>query len=170
MTLADDAPRPDRVEAVEVILDVGAEGGSLTIEGIRAAYGWRFRFVRNESALYDVTRKPIAGLRWARSRGPWRLMASTCRRRYACFGMIPGLAPTLVQFPQVQMPVTLCHLLNRRNKCGTYRARAWNPDFDPDHSLGNAAAVGSAMAIGHNNSCGPRCGHWPSPQQAGKRT
>ena len=53
MTFADDAPRPDRVEAVEVIVEIGAEGGSLTIVGIRAADGWRFRFVRDESALSD---------------------------------------------------------------------------------------------------------------------
>jgi hypothetical protein len=56
MTVADDAPRPDRVEAVEVILKIGGEGGSLTIEGVKAAHGWRFRAIRNEYALMDFLR------------------------------------------------------------------------------------------------------------------
>jgi hypothetical protein len=51
MTFADDGPRPDRVEAGEVILDIGAEGGSLTIVGTRAPDGWRFRLVRDETTL-----------------------------------------------------------------------------------------------------------------------
>ena len=53
ITFADDGPRPDQVEAVETILDVGAEGGALTIEGSRTANGWRFRAIRNEYALMD---------------------------------------------------------------------------------------------------------------------
>jgi hypothetical protein len=39
MTSGVDAPSLDRVEAVEVILDIGAEGGSLTIVGMRRR-GW----------------------------------------------------------------------------------------------------------------------------------
>jgi hypothetical protein len=54
MAVADDGPRPDQVEAVEIILNVGAEGGALTIEGNRAANGWRFRAIRNEYALFDL--------------------------------------------------------------------------------------------------------------------
>jgi hypothetical protein len=54
MTVADEGPRPDGVEAVEVILDIGAEGGALTIEGSRTANGWRFRAIRNEYALFDL--------------------------------------------------------------------------------------------------------------------
>jgi hypothetical protein len=57
MTVADDGPRPDQVEAVEVILDVGAEGGALTIEGMRTANGCRFRAIRNEYALMDFLRE-----------------------------------------------------------------------------------------------------------------
>jgi hypothetical protein len=51
MTIADDGLRPDRVEAVELVLDIGAEGGALTIVGMRVADGWRFRLVRDESTL-----------------------------------------------------------------------------------------------------------------------
>jgi hypothetical protein len=51
VTIVDDAPRPDRVEVGKVILELGGEGGSLTVEGMRAADGWRFRFVRDESGL-----------------------------------------------------------------------------------------------------------------------
>jgi hypothetical protein len=51
MTIADDAPRPDRVGVGEVILEIAAEGGSLTIVGIKAADGWRFRLVRDETTL-----------------------------------------------------------------------------------------------------------------------
>jgi hypothetical protein len=54
MTSADDAPRPDRVGAVEVILDIGSEGGVLTIVGMRGANGWHFRAMRDETALYDL--------------------------------------------------------------------------------------------------------------------
>ena len=46
MTFAGDAPGSDCVELPEVILDVGSEGGSLTIVGGRAADGWHFRFVK----------------------------------------------------------------------------------------------------------------------------
>jgi hypothetical protein len=53
MTFADDGPHPDRVEEGEVILGVGAEGGSLTILGARSAAGWRFRALRNEYAFLD---------------------------------------------------------------------------------------------------------------------
>jgi hypothetical protein len=53
MTITDEGPQPDRVEAVEVILDVGGEGGALTIEGTRTANGWHFRAIRNEYALSD---------------------------------------------------------------------------------------------------------------------
>ena len=48
MTFAGDAPGSDCVELPEVVLDVGSEGGSLTIVGVRAADGWHFRFVRDE--------------------------------------------------------------------------------------------------------------------------
>ena len=51
MTFAGDAPGSDCVELPEVVLDVGSEGGSLTIVGVRAADGWHFRFVRDESTL-----------------------------------------------------------------------------------------------------------------------
>jgi hypothetical protein len=34
-----------------VILDIGAEGGLLTIAGIRTADSWRFRLVRDETTL-----------------------------------------------------------------------------------------------------------------------
>src|SRR5262249_26245510 len=37
--MTDDAP--DRAEAAEVVLEIGGKGGSLTIEGIRAADDWR---------------------------------------------------------------------------------------------------------------------------------
>lgn len=39
----------------EIIVKVGCEGGSLSVEGKRHADGgWRFRAVRNEMALYDL--------------------------------------------------------------------------------------------------------------------
>jgi hypothetical protein len=37
-----------------VLLEILAEGGSLTIVGIKADTGWRCRLVRNECALYDL--------------------------------------------------------------------------------------------------------------------
>jgi hypothetical protein len=37
----------------ETIVKVGADGGSLTIEGEHCDAGWQFRMVRNEMALYD---------------------------------------------------------------------------------------------------------------------
>lgn len=40
---------------VETILEVGAEGGSITLEGRRDAAGvWRFRVVTNEGGLGDL--------------------------------------------------------------------------------------------------------------------
>jgi hypothetical protein len=71
MTVADDGPRPDRVEAGEVILDIGAEGGSLTIEGVKAAHGWRFRMVKDDAsyALLDEDDRPAEYRRedWVKS-------------------------------------------------------------------------------------------------------
>ena len=49
-----DNAHSDHAEAGEVIVKVGAEGGSLTLVGIKAANGWRFRAIRNESTLYDL--------------------------------------------------------------------------------------------------------------------
>ncbi len=57
MTIADDAPGPDRVEAPEVVREVGGEGGSLTIVGARTADGWRFRMVRDETTLRALLSK-----------------------------------------------------------------------------------------------------------------
>jgi hypothetical protein len=54
VTIAGDVPGSDRVEKVEVILEVGSEGGSLAIVGTRAEDGWRFRAVRDESTLREL--------------------------------------------------------------------------------------------------------------------
>ena len=48
------APRTDRDEAGEIILEALAEGGSLTLVGIKAANGWRFRLVLDESTFADL--------------------------------------------------------------------------------------------------------------------
>jgi hypothetical protein len=53
LSMPDDA-HSDRAEAGEVIVKVGAEGGSWTLVGIKAVNGWRFRAIRNEAALYDL--------------------------------------------------------------------------------------------------------------------
>ena len=50
-TFAGDAPGSDCVEAPEIVLAVGGEGGSLTIVAVRGADGWHFRFVRDKSTL-----------------------------------------------------------------------------------------------------------------------
>jgi hypothetical protein len=50
----DSAPNTDRTERAEIILKVLAEGGSLTVLGIKTGNGWRFRLVRNESTLADL--------------------------------------------------------------------------------------------------------------------
>jgi hypothetical protein len=92
MTITDEGPRPDRVEAVEVILKIGAEGGSLTMVGMRAANGCRFRLVRNESVLRELLNaEDRVGLQfwqqsdWVESlegaltlldRYPWHLLSS----------------------------------------------------------------------------------------------
>jgi hypothetical protein len=40
---------------VETILEVGAEGGSITLKGRRASMGgWQFRVITSESALWDM--------------------------------------------------------------------------------------------------------------------
>jgi hypothetical protein len=57
MTITDDGPRPDRAEEGEVILSIGAEGGALTIVGMRAADGWRFLLVRDETTLRALLSK-----------------------------------------------------------------------------------------------------------------
>jgi hypothetical protein len=54
MTIAENAPRPDQGEAGEIILKIGFEGGSHTILGIKAADGWRFRLVRDETTFRDL--------------------------------------------------------------------------------------------------------------------
>jgi hypothetical protein len=48
------APHADHTEATEIILKALAEGGSLTLIGIRVSNGWRFRLVRDESTLADL--------------------------------------------------------------------------------------------------------------------
>jgi hypothetical protein len=48
------APHVNHVEAGEIIVEVLAEGGTLTLVGIKAANGWRFRLVRDESTLADL--------------------------------------------------------------------------------------------------------------------
>jgi hypothetical protein len=45
--------RPDQGEAGEIILEIGFEGGSWTIMGMRAKDGWRFRMKTNTVALCD---------------------------------------------------------------------------------------------------------------------
>jgi hypothetical protein len=54
MTSPNSATPADRAEAGEIILKALAEGGSLTLLGIKAANGWRFRIVRDESTLADL--------------------------------------------------------------------------------------------------------------------
>jgi len=54
MTFPDSAPHTDHTEPAEIILEALAEGGSLTIIGIRTANGWRFRLVLDESTLADL--------------------------------------------------------------------------------------------------------------------
>jgi hypothetical protein len=54
MTFPDSAPQTDHTEPAEIILEALAEGGSLTLLGIKAANGWRFRLVRDESTLADL--------------------------------------------------------------------------------------------------------------------
>jgi hypothetical protein len=51
MTSTVTTPHPHRAE---VILELGAEGGSLTLVGTKAAHGWRFRMIRDESTLRDL--------------------------------------------------------------------------------------------------------------------
>jgi hypothetical protein len=38
----------------QIIFKLGAEGGTLTLMGIKAANGWRFRTVTDESILFDL--------------------------------------------------------------------------------------------------------------------
>jgi hypothetical protein len=40
--------------AAEVILKLGAEGGEITLVGMKGANGWRFRKITDESTLYDL--------------------------------------------------------------------------------------------------------------------
>jgi hypothetical protein len=48
-------PHIGRAEAdAEVILEALAEGGSLTLLGIKSGNGWRFRLVRDESTFADL--------------------------------------------------------------------------------------------------------------------
>jgi hypothetical protein len=52
----DNAPHTDHTKPI-VILEARAEGGSLTVVGIKADNAWRFRVVRNEAALYDLLKE-----------------------------------------------------------------------------------------------------------------
>jgi hypothetical protein len=47
----------------EVILEVGAEGGSLTLVGTKVEHGWRFQMIRDESSFEDIlTEEDCKGL------------------------------------------------------------------------------------------------------------
>jgi hypothetical protein len=69
MTIAEDAPRPDRVEASEVILEIGAEGGLVDV-GAKAADGWRFCLVRDESTLPQWVSLIVAVFKSSERRAP----------------------------------------------------------------------------------------------------
>jgi len=92
MTFPDDAPRPDGVDAVEVILDVAAEGGALTIEGTRTAHSWRFRMVEDEGTSYalldDDDRRNTA----ERIGSSHRIGLTRWRRRWRCLISTLGTA------------------------------------------------------------------------------
>jgi hypothetical protein len=77
MTIADDAPRPDRVGVGEVILEIGFEGGSFTIVGIKAADGWRFRLARRglESRHQSDWVESWEGALALLDRYPWHMLA-----------------------------------------------------------------------------------------------
>jgi hypothetical protein len=42
------------MESEEIILRVGAEGGSIALLAIETAAGWRFRMTTDESTFYDL--------------------------------------------------------------------------------------------------------------------
>jgi hypothetical protein len=46
--------RIDRAKPAEIILEALAEGGSLTLLGIKSGNGWRFRLVRDESTFANL--------------------------------------------------------------------------------------------------------------------
>ena len=45
----------DGGDPIETIVEIGGEGGSITLEGHRDSHGqWQFRMATNEAALYDM--------------------------------------------------------------------------------------------------------------------
>ena len=45
----------DNGTAIETVVEIGGEGGSITLEGRRDSHGrWQFRLATNEAALYDM--------------------------------------------------------------------------------------------------------------------
>ena len=108
---------------VVTIVKIGAEGGSITLEGRRdAAHGWQFRLATNERAMWDMLgEKPSP-----QEEGPWVSSwkeALTLLERYPW----PRLHP-LVVHPEFREAVLTA--IGKHAEGGPERVRLWRDELD----------------------------------------